>query len=569
MGTPYPDVPLYRYPYTKLTEQQILARLTPKAKAGPESQSARYDGLVGQSLRIVTDGGPTLSYRFRSPTQLAVSEGEGRPIEAGYGALLQDHVLLITHLIPGTQRGYVVTIDQKTRLVTVFDLWFSGYQDKREAMRAIFFGYVDQPGSKPPAARQATTNRMEGKAFHWTQDTGAETLEFYASAAYSHFVELTRLDGKQGYCGPSDYVRISEELYIVTRTECEFSGIFTAYIVDLHRQEQAGMRLGFNGADELEYYLFRGKGEWLGQIAQFEPFGDVSGSPVARPDDSKGARRVYRPIHTMSKLTKEETARAAQKLKIFEARTSMAGNGSDPTDQLAGKSMVVRYDGGPAMAYQFVSGDTLRWRANDRGDWTEARYQAWTSMPGTILFGHVLQNTPDHESHMVVVDFDNGLATCFNGFLNNPYIANEAGARTLFGYIEMDGVHTAKDQRHARTDELLGHAISWNYSPGLTSMHLYSTPQTVSWIIFNDNGAGGMQWSGSGDFVKIRENLYFVYWLEEACNGSLGTILIDMRTMHDVGISYHCDENGLRLSQVGAHARHAGKFDIARFARTA
>jgi hypothetical protein len=112
---------------------------------------------------------------------------------------------------------------------------------------------------------------------------------------------------------------------------------------------------------------------------------------------------------------------------------------------------------------------------------------------------------------------------------------------------------------------MLGRALTWNYAPGLTSMHLYSTPRTVSWIIFTESGAGGMQWSGPGDFVKIRDGLYFCYWLEEACNGTLGTILVNMRTMHDAGIGYHCGPEGLSMSQIGAHARHAGQFDVARF----
>ena len=141
----------------------------------------------------------------------------------------------------------------------------------------------------------------------------------------------------------------------------------------------------------------------------------------------------------------------------------------------------------------------------------------------------------------------------------------KAGAKTLFGVIEADGITPPGYARHQRTDELLGRALTWNYAPGLTSMHLYSTPHTVSWIIFTADGAGGMEWSGPGDFVKIRDGLYFAYWLEEACNGTLGTILINMRTMHDAGIGYHCGTEGLSMSQVGAHSRHAGQFDIARF----
>jgi hypothetical protein len=65
--------------------------------------------------------------------------------------------------------------------------------------------------------------------------------------------------------------------------------------------------------------------------------------------------------------------------------------------------------------------------------------------------------------------------------------------------------------------------------------------------------------------VKLRDDLYFLYWLEEACNGTLGTIVVNLRTMHDAGFDYHCGDQGLTLGPVGAQARHAGRFDIARF----
>jgi hypothetical protein len=71
-----------------------------------------------------------------------------------------------------------------------------------------------------------------------------------------------------------------------------------------------------------------------------------------------------------------------------------------------------------------------------------------------------------------------------------------------------------------------------------------------------------MEWSGPASYVKIRDQLYLAYWLEEACNGTLGTVLINLRTMHDCGTGYHCGSDGLRLSAMGAHARHAGRFDV-------
>ena len=244
----------------------------------------------------------------------------------------------------------------------------------------------------------------------------------------------------------------------------------------------------------------------------------------------------------------------------------MAGNGTAPSGALATKSFAIHYDGGPRMEYRFVSNDLLQWRKDGRGSWRQARYNAWEVMPGAFIFGHLLEGEPNHDCHIIVADLDNGMATNFHGFLNTPYIANEAGAETLFGRIVGQGILDPGSKRHERTRDLLGRAFTWEYAPGLNSMHLYSTPNTTSWVIPNaETGHFATEWSGSGDFVKIRDQLYFARWQEEACNGTLGTILINMRTMHDAGIGYHCGKNGLSMTAVGAPARHAGKFDVDKF----
>jgi hypothetical protein len=571
-GTPYPKAQMHRIAYTKLSPDQIAGKLAPAAKAGPGCVSELSDVLAGKSLRIVTDNGPALAYKFSGPRKLTLAENGGRAIDAGYGALTLGDVVVFSHLIPGTQRGFAVVLDQSTGLATAVELWFSGYQDNREVQRQLWYGYLDQPGAAPPKARHVSTNRVEGKGFWWKQDAGAETLEFYPSAAYSNFVELTRLGGELGFCAPSDYVKINDDLYLYTRTECEFSGTFTLYVMDLNRVEQAGLRLGFNADDALEDYMFRGRGQWLGQIAQFEKFGDVKGDVVPPPPGpngqppAKGARRVYRPLQTLPKMTPAEVdAVAAKKTTAFAPGSMMAGNALPSSDWLAGKSFTLRYDNAPAMEYRIDDAASLNWRRAGEGGWTKARYEAWEPAPGVMLFGHFLEGAPDHDGHMIVADFHQGLVTCFNGHLNTPYFANEAGVRTLFGVIEMEGLIPPKYRRHQFTDELLGRAISWNYQQGLTSMHLYSTPHSMSWIIFTDADAGGLEWSGPAAYVKIRDGLYFLYWMEEACNGTLGTIVVNLQTMHDAGIGYHCGAEGLSMSSVGAHARHAGRFDITRF----
>jgi len=575
-GTPYPKEQMHRIAYTKLTPDQILEKLGPAAKSGPTSASALSDVFAGKSIRIVTDnGGPALAYKFSGNNRLSLAENGGAAMDAGYGALTLGNIVFFSHLIPGTQRGYAVVVDQKTNLATAIELWFSGYEDNREVQREVYYGYVDQPGEEAPKGRHAATDRVEGKGFYWKQDAGPETLEFFPSAAYSNFVELSRFGGELSFCAPSDYIKINDDYYIYTRTECEFSGTFTAYVMDLNRIQQAGVRLGFDASDALEYYVFRGKGEWLGQHAHFEKFGDERGNPVpaAAPGQTaaKGARRVYRPFKTMAKMTKAEVdAACAKRTVAFPVRTSgpaagMGGNLGPNTDFLAGKTFTLRYDHAPAIEYRVEDAENLNWRKEGDANWTKARYQAWESMPGVIMFGHLLEGMPDHDGHAIVADFDQGLVTCFNGYLNTPYFANEAGVRTLFGVIEMEGLIPPKYNRHKFTEEMLGRAVSQNYAPNLTSMHLYATPHSLSWIIFTDTDAGGLEWSGPGAYVKIRDGLFFMYWLEEACNGTLGTILVNLHTMRDVGVGYNCGPNGLSMSAVGAHERLAGEFDIKRF----
>ncbi len=558
-----PDVPLFRYDYTDLSEAQIAAKLAAAAKGGPSAKGPLDAGPTGTTLTVVTDGAGTLSWRFGPGNQVTFGDATG-----GYGALTLDHITLITHVVPNSTKAWAIAWDRDSNLATVFELWWGGGPSPhtREINRAVWHGYVQGSG-EAPKERHAPTLRMEGRGYAWTEDTGLRTIEYYCSYTYTHWVELDRLKDGRGYSAPADYIQLTEDLYLFARVEAEFSGLLHMYVVDSNRLRSAGVRLGFNGADELEYYMFRGAAEWLGQNARFQKLGDFTAAPIPIENAKKGERRIYRPVATMEKMTPAEVNAviAAGNVHVFDRPSPMAGNGTAPSGALAGKSFAIEYDGGPKMEYQFTSADSLKWR-KDGGAWTEARYNAWEPMPGAFIFGHLLEGTANHDGHIVVADLDAGLATNYHGFLNTPYFANEAGAETLFGKVVGQGIPDPGTRRHERTRELLGRAFTWEYSPGLNSMHLYSTPNTTSWIIPNAaTGHFGTEWSGTGDFVKIRDQLYFARWCEEACNGTLGTLLLNMRTMHDAGIGYHCGKNGLSMSAVGAPARHAGKFDVDKF----
>lgn len=563
----YPKEQLHRIAFTKLTPSEIGAKLG-AAEAGPACASAYSDALSGKSLTIATDDGLTLHYTFDGPRSLSIAEGAGAPVRAGYGALTLSHRIFFSHVVPGTQKAYHVVVDLDRHLATVFEAWFSGYVESREVQRQIHFGYIEAADRAPPKARHTLTNRLEGKGYHWVQDNGFDTLEIYPSALYSTFVELG-LGGELCFCAPSDYVKLDDDLYVYSRVEAGFSGTMTVYVLDVNEERQAGVRLGFDEHDALQYYLFNGRGEMVGQIALFEPFDDegttidIANRPKNPP---KGWRPVYRPLLTSPPMTHAEVEAAiAKRISVFPERNGMAGNSLPYTDYLVGKRLTARYDGGPVLEYRFDTREKLRWRPQGERRWREESYRAWEPAPDLVFFGHLLSGTPRHDCVAIAIDFGNGLTTCVHGMLGTKYMANEASRETTFGIVEMEGLTPPQYLRHRFTEELVGRAMTWHYTKGLTSMHVYTTPWSFSWIIFLPNDAGGLEWSGPAQYVKLRDDLYLFNWLEEACNGTLGVLVINTRMMHDCGIGYNVNKEGLSIGGIGAEARDAGRFDLRRF----
>jgi len=99
--------------------------------------------------------------------------------------------------------------------------------------------------------------------------------------------------------------------------------------------------------------------------------------------------------------------------------------------------------------------------------------------------------------------------------------------------------------------------------PGDLSPYLYTLPREQA-VRHAFRVASGLDSMVLGEPQILGQLKEAVRVAESA--GTLGTVLINMRTMHDAGIGYHCGkQGGLSMSAVGAPARHAGKFDVDRF----
>ncbi|HHX74222.1 MAG TPA: hypothetical protein GX699_04890, partial [Firmicutes bacterium] len=311
-------------------------------------------------MKIILDEGPVLQYSFAEDT-LTLVEGSSNPVSAPYAAKELGNIILFTHMIPETVRGYNVIFDRKTNLVTAFEVWFCGFEpDRREVWRHYMCGYADT-GGPAPDERHTLTNRIEGLGTYWKDDNGVEMLYFFPSVIWSSFVELSHPRGGITITAPSDYLKINDRFYIYSRVEQEFSGTFTLEVIDLFYVRHIGVRLGFDLQDELDYQVYEGLGEMTGRSTNLEPLTNYG---TKLPDSEslrkhinpaiKGSRPHYRSRFLHQDFNQEQVDEIIKNnCQIFEGQSIMASrNTMEPSDYMAGKQFILNFDDGPAFEYK-------------------------------------------------------------------------------------------------------------------------------------------------------------------------------------------------------------------------
>ncbi len=562
--------------YTKLTKAKIAAKLKQPPKAG--SVSPLSEALSGKSLKIVLDNGPVLEYKFTRDT-VTFKEGKAKAVTAPYSAKQLEEIILFTHMIPDTLRGYGVIYDTATKLVTAFELWFGGFdKDRREVWRDFKFGYADT-GKKAPEKRHALTNRIEGKGTYWKNDNGVEMLYFFPSVVWSSFVELSDPLGGITITAPSDYIKINDKFYIYSRVEQEYSGGFTLEVIDLFTIRHIGMRLGFDKNDALDYSMYYGKGEVTGQSTNLEPLTDY-GTEIPYGEmhrktinaQNKGVRPSYRPRYMHKDYTKAEVDEIIKtNLHVFEGTSIMSSkNTMEVSDYMVGKQFTLRYDDGPAWEYDIIDTKHLKWREEGEKVWHAEIYEGYEAARDIITFSHICTGTDPLRCLTQAVDFSNALTTCVDAQVGNGRKPWEVGHKAIFGILEIkDGPIPPAVMRHGFTTELVGKAFAWTYSAAMQSIHVYSSPDSYSWTIMLGNNAGGWMWSSPCLYVKLRDDAYLMSWTEDTCNGNQGTFILNPWLMHDGGFFFGVGDNpdggDVHLTPMGAFARPLHGFDIMKY----
>lgn len=562
--------------YTALTLEQIREKLTPVI--APEGAGPGWEGLAGREYRLVQDNGLTLRYFFGRDTLTMVENG-GEPVEAPYAAKELCGIVLVSHMIPGTVRGYNLILDEPRGLTTVYEVWFGGFEpDKREVWREYSFGYIDT-GAEPPAERHSLTNRIEGTGTHWNDDDGREMLYFFPSVIWSAYIELSNPKGGITITAPSDFFKIDDSLYIYSRAEQEYSGCFTLEVIDMMTVRHIGVRLGFDINDELDYRIYEGSGEWTGRSTNLEiltdygtkiPFSEQHLKVLAAA--GKGARPSYRPRFMHKDYTQEEVDEIIRtNTRLFKGTSIMTSrNTMEVTEYMVGKKFTLRYDDSDAWEYEIIDRNHLKWRLEGSEEWQEELYEGFEAAKDLVIFSHICTGSKPLRCPTHSVDFSNALATVVDAKLGNGRKPWEIGHEAKFGVLEIEGGPTPPvTRRHGFTRELLGKAYAWTYGDHMQSIHCYTSPESYSWTIILAGNTGGFMWSSPCLYVKLREDAYLMSWTEDACNGNQGIFILNPRLMHDAGFFFGIgDTEGtpdLHLHAMGAFARPLAGFDLDRY----
>ena len=590
--------------FNPMTPEEVDTKVsaTPKAETGLEPSTLLEGKQI--SLKLKGEFAPEqLDYVFDSGFTLSLTENGKTYKGVPYNALqVRDNIVLLTHIIPDTSRGWHIVVDLKTSLVTAFETWFGitvpvgGSLDgvrkpthnrdiPREVQRHYHFGYVDS-GQSAPEKLHTTTNRIEGRGMHWKFYCGSEWLTYFPSVVCSTTVLLDNPLDDVTITYPSDYLRVNDEVFIYAKWGVEFGGEMWLEVLDLFELKAIGVKFGFNECDEFEYNMHSAVLTVTGDAAHLEKI-TVNGDkepPMARLENKKGARYAYRPKDYDIPMTKDEVRESAKNKVIYDfsgPNIMMSTNCLEHNYNLVGKQFKLKYDHVQTpyawsakntpekliqeYEYDFIDDTILKWR-EPGGTWHEEKYICFEPAKDIYFFSHMLTDDPYHANVTHAVDISTGLSTCIYGRIGSWTSDWEVGATCLFGIAEGDGIAPAPfSKRHGFTTDLVGKTYAWAYSDTMSSIHVYSSPNSYSWTIFQDDNSGGATWSSPAFYIKLRDDAYIFQWTEENCNGSQGLICFNPRIMHDSGFSFGINHERVYLNLMGAYARNLGTFDVMKY----
>ncbi|MDR1356321.1 MAG: molybdenum cofactor biosynthesis F family protein [Tannerellaceae bacterium] len=525
-----------------------------------------YTGLTAGQVGEAVDAHPlTFAGSEQSPGYVLTLDDSLRfVVPEGSAALRLNDITLNVWREQGSLVFFAAVVDERTGAATVFETWLCGESGfgagvpPREVQRYISTGYI--AGKDASGHRHKATKRLSGKVIRWSDE-----LTVFGSATYSASVPEGSL---QTFCYPSDYYELDDRHWLYSRVEVEFSGEFKLDVIDLYTMKKIGVKLGLNAGDEFGCALYSDAGEVRGQLAAYYPFGlgPENAAPLmsampAMPPVAKGARYLYRPSQLTKPLTLEEVVKIASETKGWKGAFDFPGKEKKMMEHstlMDNRKFALVFDNGTVWEYETGENFNMRFRP-EGGTWKEERYDAFEADDNLVFFAHVTDNDCPTDALQYAIDLENGLVTCIRSTFDdagNPRVPRQ---EWLFGIVRADGI-SPSNARHAFTDELLGYSYTWEYSDNIASQHVYTTTESFTYAIVSSAGASVMG-SFPCKYVKIRDGVYMLSWIEMRSQGIEGILLFNTKTMHDCGTCHGMThDQTFEFNTFCAESRSAGRY---------
>ncbi len=302
-------------------------------------------------------------------------------------------------------------------------------------------------GEKVTFGRIRETDRAEKLPLHsFSSALAGHTLLWrYSpqdSLVWRHTEHEVRIDGEEG-ARKFFAVLLREDFYLLCAEIAPGKGC-SLMIADLNRVRGVGLYTRIEDGEPKTDY-FAGYGDFL--------------RPGETEKQTSYKKRILG-IELYNPVSKRPSPRAMQQYRIPE------------TNELAGKTLELVFDGLGAYYFRFIDKFHLAW-AKEGEEFRYEKYEAVKSDETTYLFKFLLKGRTPLTSVSIVWDRVSTLATCILAQAGaNPKHPRLVSSKAYFG-AEKRGRAPLSTERHSYTNELVGKRVEWKYNQSDSVMHCY------------------------------------------------------------------------------------------------
>lgn len=229
-------------------------------------------------------------------------------------------------------------------------------------------------------------------------------------------------------------------------------------------------------------------------------------------------------------------------------KSAMAGSHTPPDcGDLIGQTLCFRGEG-LVMVFEMRALNELIF-SEAGGEGISCHCQVKTMDHEVYFINTLITGTPGSRQVSLIADTKTGCATICDAHIGTEAYTTEVDREFFFG--RLDGDYEGGELHHF-TLEMLGKVILWEYDPKIYKIkHMYNSNLYYTYCNY-DEKLGLWMATNPANYIKIRDDLYLFSFIEARQTGVQSLLLMDMKTVRDIGSFYGFAGDHLLCAGVGA-----------------